>query len=209
MLVFIDESGDSGLKLQLGSSKFFVVVGVIFSDRRIAEACDLHIQTFRTQLNLSPHKEFHFSQDNERIRELFLREIDQFDFKYTAFVLNKSLLTSPGFQHRESVYKFTARMVCSNLRDELLDATVVIDRCGDKEFQSQLARYLNHHMNDIKEAPRIKKTKMEKSHSNNLLQLADMVCGAVAKSFTSTRKDRMRYRGLISQHELRVQVWPN
>ena len=32
MLVFIDESGDTGRKLEKGSSKFFVVALVIFED---------------------------------------------------------------------------------------------------------------------------------------------------------------------------------
>jgi len=215
MLVFIDESGDSGLKFDSGSSRYFVVTGIIFPDRSVAEECDRHISEIRRQLNLSPNKEFHFSKDSDRICEHFLTEVDRFDFKYSAFILNKSELTAPGFEHKESVYKFTSRsvykftsrMVCSNLREDLLEATVIFDQCGDKEFRSQLSRYLNRHMNNDG-VLRIKRTKMEKSHTNNLLQLADMVCGAVAKSLRSSAKKRAYCRSLIQKHELRVQIWP-
>lgn len=54
----------------------------------------------------------------------------------------------------------------------------------------------------------IKKVRTEPSHSNNLLQLADMVCGAVARSFRPDKPDRHVYRKLIRHRELGVQVWP-
>ena len=44
--------------------------------------------------------------------------------------------------------------------------------------------------------------KMEPSHSNNLLQLADMVCGAAFPSFDTTKADRMRFRRLVNYREL-------
>ncbi len=40
MLVFIDESGDTGLKIDKGSSKYFVIALVIFEDHEEAIACD-------------------------------------------------------------------------------------------------------------------------------------------------------------------------
>ena len=40
MLVFIDESGDSGLKIEQGSSRYFTVSLVMFEDNDDALACD-------------------------------------------------------------------------------------------------------------------------------------------------------------------------
>ncbi len=40
MLVFIDDSGDPGFKLDKGSSKFFVISLVIFNDNLEAEKTD-------------------------------------------------------------------------------------------------------------------------------------------------------------------------
>ena len=53
----------------------------------------------------------------------------------------------------------------------------------------------------------IRKVQMEDSSKNSLIQLADMACGAVARSF-SDRKDAQSYRHIIRRKEAYVQVWP-
>ena len=52
----------------------------------------------------------------------------------------------------------------------------------------------------------VKKVKTARSAGNNLLQLADMVSGAVWRSF---KHQDVSHRQLIAHRELRVQVWPN
>jgi hypothetical protein len=54
----------------------------------------------------------------------------------------------------------------------------------------------------------IKKVKAQQSHANNLLQLADMVCGAVARSFRAGKKEAGGYRKIIEPKELSVEIWP-
>ena len=54
----------------------------------------------------------------------------------------------------------------------------------------------------------IKRIKAEWSHNNNLVQLADMVCGAVARSYRKDKGDRFVYRDIIRAHETKVQFWP-
>ena len=53
MLVFIDESGDSGLKIEKGSSRYFTVSLVVFEDNDEALACDQRIKLVRKELNYS------------------------------------------------------------------------------------------------------------------------------------------------------------
>ena len=50
MLVFVDESGDAGMKLERTSSPFFVVTAVLFEDREAAATCDRRIDHFRKGL---------------------------------------------------------------------------------------------------------------------------------------------------------------
>src|SRR5579859_513091 len=52
---------------------------------------------------------------------------------------------------------------------------------------------------------RIKKVAMASSHSNNLLQLVDMVCGAVMRSYTASDPG---FRDLVKKREKFVQQWP-
>jgi len=69
MLVFIDESGDSGMKGRPGSSKFFVVTAVIFEENEEADDCAKRIVACREGMNLDSRFEFHFNSCSDRFRE--------------------------------------------------------------------------------------------------------------------------------------------
>jgi len=207
MLVFIDESGDSGMKDKPGSSRFFVVTAVLFEDNEEADNCSRRIEELRAEMRLRENFEFHFNSCSDQFRIRFLESVVGSGFFYHSIVLNKTKLWGEGFKHKDSFYKYAAGLVFENAKTRLLNAKVVLDECGNREFKNQLSKYLKKRMNDGNRIL-IKKVKMEPSHSNNLLQLADMVCGAVFRSFDTTREDRMRFRRLVNYRELTVQVWP-
>lgn len=108
MLVFLDESGDPGRKIDRGSSLFFTVALVVFNDRDEATRCDERIRLLRSELNLPGSYEFHFSENSHRVRCAFLEAVAPYDFFYHAFVLNKDpdRLFGKGFDHKESLYKY-------------------------------------------------------------------------------------------------------
>ena len=208
MLVFLDESGDAGLKLEKGSSSYFVITLVIFTDNGVAASVDRTIDGLRKRLKLSPDFEFKFAKLSQRHRESFLKEINGFDFCYHSIVINKAAIHGEGFRIKESFYKFTCSLVLKNASALLNDATVIIDGCGDREFRRELKGYLCRTVNDpAAQQVKIKSLKLQDSHRNNLLQLADMVCGAVARSF-SQKDDKLVYSRWIKPREKRVQFWP-
>ncbi len=208
MLVFVDESGDAGMKLGRGSSPYFIVAAVLFEDDDEALACDQRIAHIRRELGLYGRAEFHFNQSSRQVREYFLQQVAPYEFFYFGVVLNKKELHGPGFQYKASFYKYTVSLVFQNAKPHLMDATVVVDRSGGQEFRHQLAKYLKRKMNEEGGPKLIKKVKTERSHNNNLIQLADMVCGAVARSYRLDKEDREVYRRIIRHRELRVQKWP-
>jgi Protein of unknown function (DUF3800) len=207
MLVFIDESGDSGMKGKTGSSRLFVVTAILFEDNEDASECDSRINDLRAELKLHGKFEFHFNSCNDRFRSRFLEAVRSSQFFYSSIVLNKAKLWGEGFKYKDSFYKYAAGLVFENIKTRLLDARVVLDECGNRDFKNQLSKYLKKRMNDGKHTL-IKKVRMEASHSNNLLQLADMVCGAVFRSFDMTKTSRREFRKMVSHRELMVQVWP-
>jgi hypothetical protein len=208
MLVFLDESGDAGLKLDTGSSRHFVVTLVVFENPQVAHDLDATIDRLRTTMGLHPSFEFHFAKMDRLRREKFFKEINGFEFGYYAIVINKAALHGEGFKIKESFYKFACGLVLKNAASMLNDATVVIDGSGDREFKRQLTSYLRRTVNDpAVQQVKIKKLKLQDSHRNNLLQLADMVCGAVARSF-SEKPDATHYRRWLRPREKRVQFWP-
>jgi hypothetical protein len=206
MLVFVDESGDCGIKGKKGSSALFVIAAVMFEENESAEACDRKISEIRRDCFNGRTQEFHFNKCCDKYRERFLSGIANHDFFYMAFVLDKSKLYGPGFSYKEPFYKFTAKLLFENAKPYLRDAAVLIDRSGNREFRQQLESYLKRKINTDREI--IRKVKTEPSHSNNLLQLADMICGAVARSFRDDKTDPNTFRRLVAHRELDVQVWP-
>lgn len=206
MLVFIDESGDPGLKLNEGSSAYFVISLVVFEDNEEATACDQRIQLLKRELG-SGNEEFHFKRNSDRVREAFVKAVVPYEFFYYAIVLNKRGLYGDGFRDKKSFYKYACNLLFENAKEKLGNATVVIDKSGSLDFQRQLEKYLKVKMNG--ELKRIKSVKMQKSVSNNLLQLADYVAGIVNRSVQRKKDNAVVYRKMIAHREIKVQIWPS
>jgi hypothetical protein len=207
MLVFIDESGDTGLKINKGSSKYFVISLIIFEEDEEALACDQRIQLLKRELNYPADFEFHFYDNSEKIRRKFSEAIAPYSFFYFGIVINKDpdRLYGNGFKHKDSFYKYVCGLVFENAKPYLKNAKVKIDKSGHALFRSELAKYLGRRMN--KESNLIKSVKMEKSHSNNLLQLADYISGIINRKIQK-KKGFEDYYKYISIKEIYVQIWP-
>lgn len=209
MLVFIDESGDPGLKIEKGSSRFFSIALVVFEDNDEALACDQRIGLLKRELGWEERSEFHFKMNSDRVRKAFLQAVNPYNFFYYGIVINKDLnkLWGEGFKDKKSFYKYACSLVFQNAKDKLENSIVVIDESGNLDFKRQLAKYLRNKLNG-KDRKLIKKLKMQRSCSNNLLQLADYVAGAINRSVQTNKKNAAEYRKLIAHREVYVQIWP-
>ncbi|PIQ14548.1 MAG: hypothetical protein COW67_13180 [Flavobacteriales bacterium CG18_big_fil_WC_8_21_14_2_50_32_9] len=206
MLVFIDESGDSGFKLGRGSSEYFTVALVVFNDLDEANACDSRIQLLKRELGKPEKWEFHFKENSNKIREQFIKAVTKYEFFYYSIVINKKNIYSENLSsNKDSFYKYTCSLVFENAKDKLDNAIVLIDESGNNDFRKSLSNYLKKRMNDY-ERKVIKKVKMQKSHTNNLLQLADYIAGIINRSVLG--KDENEFRKMISEREILVQIWP-
>lgn len=205
MLVLIDESGDCGLKFAQGSSNYFTCVAVVFSDEFSMGACDRTIEGLRLEMKKPLGFEFHFSSSPDKTRRLFLERVSHDDFRYAGFVVDKRKLYGHKFQSPREFYEFSVGIVCEHVKPLLDNAKIIIDKNGDRAFRQQLEKRLKSQMTDKGGTCRIKKVAMEASHSNNLVQLADMVCGAVMRSYTASDST---FRSLVKKREKFVQLWP-
>jgi len=206
MLVFVDESGDSGMRNKPGSSALFIITAILFDANDSADACDATIARVRRELRMNPMAEFHFNKCRNDLRTYFLEAVSAMDFRYISLVLEKAKLYSPEFIHKDALYKFATQALFENAKPYLNNATITLDRSGDREFTRELGSYLKEKINSEEQI--IRKVKSEPSHANNLLQLADMVCGAVARSYRRDKEDSTIFRRMLSHRELSVQAWP-
>jgi len=208
MLVFIDESGDPGLKIESGSSRFFTIGLVLFEDREEATACDQRIELLKRELGWDTKSEFHFKKNSDRVRTAFLAAVSPYNFFYYGIVINKDpkKLFGDGFKNKDSFYKYACGLIFQNAKDKLRDAIVVVDKSGSLDFRNQLATYLRRKVNADQRL--IRSVKMQRSEGNNLLQLADYVAGVINRSISNERKNADEFRRLIAPRELYVQIWP-
>ena len=209
MLAFVDESGDPGMKLGKGSSDYLIITMVVFDTPEAAAEVEAKMREVRQQFGWKKAHEFHFNKMSERYRKEFLEAVAAMDFRYYSMVMDKANLEHEGFKNPASLYKCTCNYLFSNGRKHLRDAIVVVDGSGSKQFKKEFTAYLRKRANEHVEGEvkLIKKVKVQDSDKNDLIQLADMCCGAVARSFTDKR-DARDYRKIIRKRERYVQVWP-
>src|SRR3989344_2365648 len=107
MLVFIDDSGDPGFKIQKGSSPVFVIALVIFDDDLEAEKASLAIKKLRRSLKVSDLYEFKFNKTNRRFRMRFFSAIMDSRFRVRAIIAEKERIYSQRLKsEKENFYNY-------------------------------------------------------------------------------------------------------
>ena len=200
MLIFIDESGDTGFKLKTASSRFFVLTIVIFDDLETAEEANQAIKDLHTELKFSDDKEFKFSTGtSNKFKVEFLQKLAKYKFRYRSIVIDKQKLSKVDPKNPEdSLYTLVTDQLFLRAQDRIQNASLFVDRTAQskrfiQKFNTYLKRKLNTDMRKL-----IGEVRHKDSKSNNLLQLADMVCGAIYRKYN--KKDDKFYK-LIKRRE--------
>lgn len=130
------------------------------------------------------------------MRDGFFEAVQPFDFGVRALVVDKALIYSDELRRdANNFYSYFVRLLLKHDMDLLEGARLKIDGRASREFRSDLARYLREHLTEFK----VENIKFAESHNDNLIQLADMVTGAIARSYrTDERKDADRWRRMLA-----------
>ncbi|MDH3691761.1 MAG: DUF3800 domain-containing protein [Gammaproteobacteria bacterium] len=203
MLAFIDESGCPGFKLARGSTTVFVVAMVVFKTEASAKSAEAAISRVRAAFN---HKsEFKFSKCRNSVREAFLREIAAQDFAVRAIVVRKQRIHSRQLRTiTDSFYNYFVKLMMQHDQDMLADAIVKIDESGNRKFKKQLESYLKRELGN-----RVKKIRFVNSKGSELIQLADMVAGAVYRAHREDSRRDDQWLGIVGQRIQDIWEFPN
>lgn len=200
MLVFIDDSGDAGFKLGKGSSEFFIISAVIFDDNLEAEKVALAIKELRRELFKRDDVEFKFHKSSKKIRKKFLELVSKHRFRIRCLVVNKSVLYSQKLRcDKDSFYSYTIKTMLKYSNHTIFDAKIRIDGGGDRVFRRNFIAYLRKELNG-KEIKILQNCKMIDSKKDVLIQAADMVAGAIHRSYQKSKIDRDVYKSIIKKH---------
>ena len=198
MLVFLDDSGDPGFRLDKGSTKYFIIAMVIFDDDLEAEKTAIAIKELRRELKWPDYREFRFYKSSRDIRLRFLEKIKHFNFRIRALVVDKSIIRSDELRaNKDKFYAYFIKEVLKHSGRTIKDAKVKIDGSGDRIFRRNFLSYLRRELNDG-ERTIMKHCKMEDSKTNVLIQFADMAAGAINRSY-SDKNDAKEYKSIIAK----------
>ena len=192
MLVYIDESGDAGFKVERGSSPVFVAAMVMFDD---AEDAALTRDLIKGSAARQVHKgEFKFSKSRDEVRDRFFRAVAAGPFRVRAIVVEKAVIRSAHLQtDKESFYAFFVKQMLRHDNGRLTNARVIIDGSGDREFRQKLSTAIRR---KVREGA-VRDCRFSDSRTDPLIQLADMCAGAIARSFRADRRDAHRWRDML------------
>lgn len=197
MLIYIEDSGDPGLKVKRGSSKVFVLVMVIFEDDLDAEEMALKIKRLRQELKKNENFEFKFNKCSKRFRIRFLSVVSPFKFRARALVIFKDRVDAKRIKSKQSFYNLAIGLLLKYNKNTLKNAKLRLDGKGEREFRKRLLTCLRK---ELKGAERkvIKNLRFRNSKNDVLVQLADMIAGSVNRSFSS-KKDAKAYFDIIKK----------
>lgn len=200
MLVFIDDSGDPGFKFDRGSTRHFVIAMVIFEDDLDAERAALCIKELRRDLGWSSDVEFKFAKTSRENRRRLYEAIQPCRFIIRALTVDKSLLFSRELrENKNSFYAYFIKQTLKHHGGTIRHARVKIDGSGDRVFRKEFQTYLRRELNEVGEET-MTDCRFVDSKSNVLIQMADMVAGAIHRSLITDKPDHSIYLKIIKSH---------
>lgn len=181
MLIFIDDSGDPGFKLDKASSQFFVISLLIFDDSLEAEKMAVAIKDLKRKLKFPDNLEFKYAKSSPKVRKEFLKTISSFSFRIRALVVDKNFIYSRELTgKKERFYAYFIKCAIKYSGGTIFDAKIKIDGSGDRAFRKQFQTYLRKELNSG-EIKVMKNCKFIDSKSNVLIQAADMIAGCIRR----------------------------
>ncbi|HKM20258.1 MAG TPA: DUF3800 domain-containing protein [Candidatus Dojkabacteria bacterium] len=206
MIVFIDESGDPGIKLDKGSSPFFVLCMILFNSKSVVEKSRREVVRFKKSLGKSDCFEFKFRKANKELRLKFLSLVKDFDMRVVCLVVDKnSYFSHVVIKNKHDYYNYFFRQLLTKNLHLLDSAKLVVDGKKEREMKRAInseIRGLNGKYKD----KYISGVKYVDSRSEPMIQVVDMVVGSIYKSLERGRNDSDIYLEVIRKKVIDVCV---
>ena len=205
MLIFIDESGDSGMD---SHNELFVFALVRFDNKSDVQSVDETIKKLKQDLGLNDISyEFHFSSCPNPLKDRFfnaiaINPIMKNQCVINAIVVNKPLISNPNLRATpKKFYNYFLRKLLG--KSWISDATIIIDGQGKPKMVSNLKNYLNTYLKN-----QVRELEMKDSHKDNLIQLADMVAGAIARAHTTKPNKNDKWQNMLNLSSQEIWKFP-
>lgn len=206
MLLALDESGKDGMRPMPGRSPWLVIGGLLFPSRPAAEACRVSLVSLRARLGGG---EFRFSKTNDKRRREVLGCLAEQEFTFHTAVCDRNLLCPVRWRRKnaDDLYMAVAGLLVATVSPRLSKCDVLFDTLGGKRPNE---RYAGLWVRSAGLAPggvkRVKSCAPRDSQDDLVVQAADYICGAVARSLRPTDGDPS-YLKLLRRREGELVTW--
>lgn len=193
-LIFIDDSGDPGF-IKPTSSRNFVIACIVFNDSNTATIINNAINKLRKSYNWSDNVELKFQKTNKEKIISILKELSKYDFEIYAVYSNKTTKPKNHYKNGGEIYNFAIAELLRII--PLHNSYIKIDGKYNKRYKLNLVSYIRHttHKNHYDLA----EIKPQDSKKDNLIQLADLVAGAINRSMQPNKTDSQVYISIIKK----------
>ncbi len=189
-LVFIDDSGDAGIKPD--SSSHLVMAAVVFNDDLVAEETALAMRKFRRQLGWTDDHEYKFNKTKKDYIKQVLRLVSQYDFAIYAVVVNKARFKSMP----KGLYNDSASELLKVI--PLKKASIKIDGHAGTNYTKRAISQVRKNANVA--VGQVADIKFADSKENVLIQLADLVASSIFRSTQTGKADHQDYVAILKKH---------
>lgn len=196
VLLYFDDAGDPGFKFKHGSSDFFVMSCVLFKNVIDAEEASEAISRLRHNLGWFDAHEFKFHKTNLQIRKSFFIAIQKYNFEISYILIDKTKITERALKNSTKLYNYAIVRAMSVPEWKFNNASIFIDGKSGRDNKKTVGSYFRQNMS----LGAIGKISYVNSASNNMIQLADMVAGAVLLTTKKNRTDHDSYLPIIEKH---------
>lgn len=172
---FCEEAGDTGIKFDRGSSRYFVIALLHIDDPSPIRCA---IMTLRERLTLPTRFEFKFHHTIPRLKTAFFEAMARVPFGIRILVLDKRCLARP--LTRQDVYNLCLGELFLDMPgEEVAHSILVLDGADESvKLQRGIRIYLSG-LARRSERRSFRKVVLRDSRREPALQCADMVCGAI------------------------------
>lgn len=197
MHAFLDDSGDPGMKLSSGSTRFLVMAACIFREPEHIEEAAAAIHACRDAVNRGPRWEFKHTKTSDDMKDQFFHATKRLHYDVRAIVIDKTklhsdaLLTRPGYMQNYAI-----KEIFVNTLGTVTNATLVIDGRDSRAFHLKSAGYFLREVNE-KAPGTLAKVSYDDSVRNPLIQLADMTAGAIRRHYEHPEKANALHIAMI------------
>ncbi len=204
---FTDESGAFGWDLKNPNvSNYFVITSIIVKEQDL-DILRTGVEKIRKDnFQTGEMKSSKIGKNTER-RKRILGQLLPLPFSIFTIVIDKyQLIENKGLRYKTSFYKFLNNIVHKELRRTFKLLTIIADEIGGSDYMQSFSQYVKSR-SDIPNLFGEAEFYFENSENDILIQLADLICGSIARKYNNP-EETYDFCKMLDKKITRIELYP-